>query len=1551
MDKILRLMTYVDGGDNDIPFPSSEDPIEITSFTYDAKRMGGAPTITATKMYRACLDDKWTYNVYATYKEEKYFLKRIPTSSYSNTDTRYKYEIELISERVILDNVYFYDVVTEGVENDKYVSNSSSVTFFGDIQEFAKRLNYSLSYSKVGYTVVVDKGISSEPKLMSFENQYFSNVLQEIFNVYEIPYYFEGKTIHIGFTSNAIAETFKYGINNALLSITKNNANNKVINRITGVGSGDNIPYYYPNLSESGTVELITSDGVTASISNTNKFDRNARLSNKFECKQGSVVVPYSDMFQAWEDSIDLTFNKQIVCITYDLLDLFQANTAVAFTYSLDYDNVKSITVKTIRQGTGWEISNTLTSEFQNESGTFTIPENGKLLLEFSLSQQIADAPRIFAEKFIFKCGNVDSKVWFLDNVEVDLKDYGISVTQAAINGTIGYRQVKRIPPQAKLMPSIYRKEGNERFYNALNETYISPQTGKYYEFNNPYIDGKPKEHTIEFSDIKPTIKGIKNASNQFIDRFLEFEYDTNDNDETDEEGNYLHPYFFAKLAKFDGEYGFNLFDHSIEEDEMVISMTSGSCGACEFVIGVDSNTQKNLVQVDDRGNLLRDDNGNVRCGREGMPAERPQNEQNDTYNNEVWIALKKDINTFGVVMPNATNKYKPSVNDTFVILHIDLPQAYIEAAEKRLDEELIKYMAMNNDEKFQFSVAFSRIYFAKNSEMLKLLDENARIQIEYNDKLHKLYVSSYSYKMDANQPLPEIKVELSDTLTIGQNPIDNAISEVKHDIMSSVGSNDWLKLGLAYFLRKDTDDIAHGNMTFEKNVTIGDTLKSKNFHKGTITGGGWGIYEEGNSTVIEVDKVIARKTLTLNELIINQISFTQGDTVFSCGGCEITNVMEYEDYYRCYFDDKNHVRLSGFKVGDGVRCQTYDAEYNELTRYYWRKAVAVSGNYVDLSKVDGEYDADSVPPEVGDNIVQFGHEDDVTRQNAIVIGAGSTPRIYQYSGITLFNIPAPETKIEPNNNQFSGIVNFKSGSTGAENIADLPQEIQGYVNGLEFGKANLLRNTSFTGDYLSRQLDDSSALGGDSEMFSPSLEHWTVTDGNPTVVEREEAVSGFGLRLLKDEAVQQTLLDKILPNESYVLSYNLDGYEPTFSIGGYTHTDVSPNATTGKIVVVFKAVSNENVFELRQESEGCTISNIQLERGTIPSTYGRSVYDNESSLAYYNRLKYVSDAIENGQTDIYGGLILSSLIQLGKWSNNGTSFQNASGMSGYYNDDDDVAFWAGGDYDKAIVTVAKYAANPLYVPSEEELKTLAKYVVTHGGRVIMQDAIVRGTVYADSGRFKGRVEADSGVFNGTVYADSGHFKGTIDAQGGTFKGRVEAEEGYFKGELNIGKGANTILPNGSGKLGNGSVSWNVEGEATFSGEVNIVKGLTIPTSYYNSANEDGNILLELNDSYAIINANPTAVYLPDYDHTPNGKVIVIKNISINRLMIQVGVFSCLNIYDKYYISDESKYKYYIPPHGSAEFRYTSNITYNKKPIWILTSEFNKPVEQEEETT
>lgn len=876
MEKVLKLYKYIDGV-NDTAFPNVEQQVITSDFRYDVKRMGGAPMITCTIKHELCLDKLWADNVYTMFNGERFFIKQVPSSSYDNTDSRYKHEVELVSERIVLDNVYFYDVVDSGSIDDKPVSHSSKFTFFGTINEFASRLGESLKYSKVEYSVVVDEGISSEAKQVSFQDQFFSNAIQESYNTYNIPYYFVGKVIHFGYTDNVITRTFKYGQDESLLSIQKQNENFKVVNRVTGVGSADNIPYYYPNDREydvdvkvgwmgdyewdysDDSLELKVSDIV---IVDENKFDRNVSETDKIIC--------YS--YQWRRNSI----NGEIV-------------------------NLSDLGVEIIRHEDGFPNS-----------------------------------------------------YWWFGKGRKRVSNY--------------------INPQTNLMPSIYREtSGYERFYNAVNNTYLIPNTDEYYDFDNQYVEGKPKEHIINFEDIKPTIKGITNANGFRIDMFQEFAYDLNDNDETDEEGNPVHPYFFAKLRKFDGEHGFNLFDHSIDEQEMVISMTSGSCGSCEWVIGVLEDSRKNPVQVDDNGKLKRDNEGNV------IRSGTPQNKQNDTINNEVWIALHKDIDTFGVVVPNATSNYKPSINDTFVILHVDLPKAYILAAEKKLDEQLIAYMALNNSEKFNFSISFSRIFFAENPEILGQLNENARIQIEYDNTNYELYISSYSYSMASDKPLPEIKVELSDTLTVAQNALQTAINDVKSEILSTgVGSSDFLKQGLKYFIRKDRPDTARKEITFAGGLRTLEAVWSFLTGKGTLIKDG----------VIQTDRIEVRQSMTVMDLIINQLQGIAADYLFSDVG-KVDSVTEIADRtYVLHIEKKTDFDFTTLGHGDILHMIVNDL-YKGGGNYFssWMRVLSVDTDANDVTVV--LYDDDQV--QGGANFAPVAGYNVARRGNVIVPDEGKT--------------------------------------------------------------------------------------------------------------------------------------------------------------------------------------------------------------------------------------------------------------------------------------------------------------------------------------------------------------------------------------------------------------------------------------------------------------------------------------------------------------------------------------------------------------------------------
>ena len=794
MEKVLKLYKYIDGI-NDSPFPSESEQIVVANFRYDAKRMSSAPTIVFTSMHRTCLDDLWSDNVYAIFNGERYFIKQTPTSSYSNADTRYKHEVELISERSILDNVFFYDVVTEDGVVDKPVSNSPKFSFYGDIHEYVSRLNHSLSFSGLEYSIVVDEGVNSDESLVSFDNQVITNALQEIYNIYNIPYYFNGKVIHVGYYKDDINYVFKYGANDSLISISKQNANSKIINRITGVGSSDNIPYYYPNDDARGiTRPLLNGGAYGVSVINTIKYKK-LRLTDELKYYSSiNELVPLLNDGVFEVSNIKHLGLDESTGLTRYMIDFYytftlDASKKVKFDiWSIDTEKTEDLKYNISKEGGqnfGY-FSGETTLDLNN--GTYTLIVRWLFLDEQPVLEN-DESTYNFINLYVGVSSNIvveASESWTLKGLPILLSDYGLNVDSASNGDVITVELLSYIQPQQNLMPPIYRYF-LERFYEAKDNTFVDDKTGDYYVFENEYSTTHPREHIENFDNIKPTIKNVTNEHGDRIDRFVDFAYDLDDNDETDQDGNFYHPYFFAKLNKTNGIKGFNLFEHSIDESDMTISVTSGSCGSCEFIIGVDENTQKNLVQVDEYGDLLRDSNGNVRCGRKGMQKETPQDVQNDTENNEVWIALKKDIQTFGVVMPNATNNYKPSIGDTFVILHIDLPKTYIEEAEKKLEQELIRYMHDNNAEKFNFSISFSRIFFAENPSILERLSENSKIKIEYNKQVYELYASSLSYSISNDLPFPEIKIDLNDAITISQNQINQVVNSAKKDIISSI--------------------------------------------------------------------------------------------------------------------------------------------------------------------------------------------------------------------------------------------------------------------------------------------------------------------------------------------------------------------------------------------------------------------------------------------------------------------------------------------------------------------------------------------------------------------------------------------------------------------------------------------------------------------------------------------------------------------------------------------------------------------------------------------
>lgn len=1418
------LLLYYDDNGIKQNYPTDTAQIKLVSYQYSADRMGGAPVITASFYNDGCIDsDMWSKRVYTKFRGEKYYLKNIPSSTKDNTNVLTKHDVTFISERFVLDNILFYDIIDSDVSDDndvsggKYVSNSTTFNFFGGIEELAARLNAAFAYANVDYVIEIDKNLPKiEDKLVTADNAYLSSIIQEFYNTFEIPYYFVGKTIHVGYYEDTVGiddknKVFEYGASNALLSITKTTSDTKVITRCTGIGSEENIHYFYPNPTELGTVSFDDENVEIVDVSRFNSLEDgdvfeyvvtqkdlkepyvvkmvqpkeqtinkqqyrylNILFQGKNEelnvrCERKNKKSPYS--FKLYrlvgtpntsdENKLAVLEEDQLLCEAKDVRD-----NGLVFSAKTDADHFYKLEVSATHSG-----GLTIGTSFYEKGEIGISPVNNDI--------------REFCEVYLYYNTSTKNAGWYLDRQTFNeprycqLSHYGLKyngVLPEEAGSKLQFKLIvdKVLPFQTNLMPSIFRAtDAKERFYNAYNETY-EKDDGTTYTFDTPYSDYNRKEHLETFEDIKPTIVGITNNDGQPIDEFKEFAYDNADNDKlvagTED---YEHPYFYAKLRKLDGPFGFNLFDQASEKGEMTISMTSGNCGACNFVVMVDD-SKRNPVQVNDDGTLKKDAKGNVVIGT-------PQDRQNDTRTNEVWVALKKDTGTYGVIMPNATHDYKPKVEDKFVIVNIALPQAYIEHAEKKLEDEIIKFMWENNGQAFDFSIKFSRIYLAENTALLKTITENAMIKIGYpnKDTVWDLYVSNFVYKVDANSPLPEITLSVTKKLGAGSNSIQTAISKVERNITERLNAMPTNEQNRALYMSKDGSETVDGEKTFAKKVTFENGAEFGEYTSGEQ---GASIHKDDQGQwVQEIDYLNVRKKLTYAQVEILHAQHLGGAQITSAASCYIDLVENKYDEsgklicYRCYFKkvgDEGIVIKNLWEIGDQAYSEKFDSykvtsSDNTGRMAWWRKVILTSNDidnigdsyvtdgeetinaqdyhFIDVSALnDGENCADGLTqylPSKGDNVILLGNRNqkaDPSRTNAIVQSSSGdgAPYYKQFKGIVDFVLPEPQTLLSPEKNRLTGVLSIEEGSMGARHLTDLPDTI---LEAVKIGGENLLLNTAFTGSYTSKQMGGST-LESSTEVFSQAFEHWS---GN--IYERLENPNNPNAYYAKIGVLSQDVT--LVKDDEHILSFNIKGSVQVLYDHEVVANITSPIMKRHNVSLVGNGLLSTISFMGQGD---CVIGEIKLERGNIPTDWLPSKKDNDRAYGEIAALNYISEAIRDGRTKILGGLLLTSLIKVGKYRNQIMESITA-GLSGIYNDNDDVAFWGGGTLEQAINAVQLFKNNPLYEPTEDELANIANSVITHGGRAILNDVVARGTIYADKGVFRGDVAANNVISRGAI--------------------------------------------------------------------------------------------------------------------------------------------------------------------------------------------------------
>lgn len=763
----------------------------------------------------------------------------------------------------------------------------------------------------------------------------------------------------------------------------------------------------------------------------------------------------------------------------------------------------------------------------------------------------------------------------------------------------------------------------------------------------------------------------------------------------------------------------------------------------------------------------------------------------------------------YGVSLPSEA--FKPEEGDTYILYGYNTSYVYenlVPEAEEELLETAREKIQEASRDKSVFECVTNPVrcagYKADGNgglsyssadeidlnvgQAVTLLSDNygtytSRIQA-FEKRLDNKFNATYTIGESTAYSTTKELSEKVDALTASQNALTNAYGSSVHVVgrYDTTAPSDTnvpsFRRARYEFLRKDVSDRSAGTISSDKGFEGGEFKQDVS---------GVGIYKDSEGVWhIETDVLSVRRKLVAKTLEIQEVKHIGGQTMLTAAGNTIACVVEHveECFYRCYFpkSDNGKSVTNTWAVGDQAYCQMFNLANNNGTaesRFYWRLVTATSNettddtttievdgvevdassyHFIDLScddpGVSGGYIDGSDVPQAGDKVVQLGYRgDDTDRQNAIIAAGagGGSPYIYLFYGIKTFELPSDPDRLKPNDNKLTGQLTITAGSSGASNLSDFATAVQEKIR---VGARNLLRNSGFTGDYLSEQLSDTKELDADSPLWSDALDHWT-TEGTITINEDKSAVSGYSAHI-EGGSISQTVDESVSEGDKFVLSFYLQG-SVEYEFGGVSGTLRNGVGTFEKPklqTVYLTAETSENTLKLADktttDAEGMTtiadgtIYDLQLERGNVATEWSHNYLDNSSDRAYYQSLKYLSGALR-GSTSINGGLILTNVIELGNYTDNEQTDVTA-GLSGTRSDNsvsEDVAFWGGGTLEEAIKALAKYGTTD----TTQTESGLAQAVIGHNGTAVFNNIHING----------------SGTFTGAVTITGGQSKTDID--------------------------------------------------------------------------------------------------------------------------------------------------------------------------------------------
>lgn len=983
----------------------------LSSATVTLNDMGDR-TISAQVKIDGSIVPDFSYDWEVEFKGERYIQPlRQPQASKGNE-----------SMRSTIDLVFYHKTIWQ-LKRYYFVEMTSTESGTAIADEYIAPLGLNLSDFCVAFQKVLDHYFdgeitidlnpdweyANEPSRMSISYSYIWDVLQKMYEAYGVRWHIEGNTIKVGYPSPILSHTFQYGYEGGLLQVERQVQDANIRNSLLGRGGEQNLPAYYFKEAPEGSLFASDPDAIP-------------ELENiYFSNLRGKT---FRDYVKGWKAK------------HYGGAPMSEPTEA----YTKGYTDTKFSPIEYVEDKESINKYGLLQGALDNNEDIYPSIQgapNGEdvvVYVEPVTTDEVAESVR--KESVIT---NIEPSYITISMPQNSTSGrHKLSVDFEVPEGKVGYLSYNIV-----LLDAI--NKGNDITDNIifLRKEFTVQNLDTFEKVDSTYYETGKYRYTIDFtlkseSNYAGTIKATVGIEQGYIEVF----------DSTDNSDKWLPTFDIwvkniwhstRNVGESDEQYAERVWRPILDDrqgNEAKVVFSSGWLSGhedYEFTIvdfAYDNSREYDGSQSEWRLTLAKSD---------------------------------AELEATGKYIPSASTNGQAYAGDSFFFIGIDMPYQYVLWAEERLDN--FKTATLNEVSEIQpkWVVRFDKLRLHEGGDNLaeQIVVGGAinLADVRFIDApALQLYLQSVTYTWSEQTLLyPDIEVVLADTIVPVQNPVAQLQGSIDaiNSQLHSIGNVAQVvrKIGDSLYLRKDgVADISKSPTKFVGNVS------GNNFRQGKVGGADWGIYRDENGNAIaEFDKIVARKDLEVNNLVINQVSYVGGMQITSAASIVVTRVIEDDNSYQCFFDQKGGSIANLFQVNDIAYSQRFDEE-NNTTKYYKRVVTEVGVDYITLSK--SQADGEGVPM-ANDIIIHYGNTIDTNRQYVIirdVIGGGYERMLSDLNSVSSSGVEyyfagrmdgnTPRWFVGDKGNEFieykdgklqiKAQVTFTEGSSGVENLEEI---------------------------------------------------------------------------------------------------------------------------------------------------------------------------------------------------------------------------------------------------------------------------------------------------------------------------------------------------------------------------------------------------------------------------------------------------------------------------------------------------------------------------------